>query len=62
MKQALVVLLLLTGCSATAQVLRHRTVKLMGSRFDITIVARDSLQAEQNIDLVIAEVTRIENL
>jgi thiamine biosynthesis lipoprotein len=34
----------------------------MGSRFDITIVANDSVTAEQNIDTVIAEVTRIENL
>lgn len=62
MKKALVILLLLAGYSATAQVLRHRTVKLMGSRFDITIVATDSLLAERNIDIVIAEVTRIENL
>jgi thiamine biosynthesis lipoprotein len=45
-----------------AQVLRKRTVKLMGARFDITIVATDSLKAEQNIDTVIAEITRIENL
>lgn len=45
-----------------AQVLRKRAVKLMGSRFDITIVAKDSLLAEQNIDTVIAEVSRIENL
>jgi len=35
---------------------------LMGSRFDITIVAADSLSAEQNIDTVIAEVSRIEHL
>lgn len=34
----------------------------MGSRFDITLVAPDSLSAEHNIDTVIAEVTRIENL
>ena len=34
----------------------------MGSRFDITIVANDSLSAEHSIDLVIAEVARIENL
>lgn len=34
----------------------------MGGRFDITIVAKDSLSAEENIDLVIAEITRIENL
>lgn len=34
----------------------------MGGRFDITIVDKDSLSAEQNIDLVITEITRIENL
>ena len=34
----------------------------MGGRFDISIVAKDSLSAEQNIDEVIAEITRIENL
>ncbi|RZJ19535.1 MAG: FAD:protein FMN transferase [Acinetobacter sp.] len=34
----------------------------MGSRFDITIVAKDSATAEANIDTVIKEVTRIENL
>ncbi len=34
----------------------------MGSRFDITIVAEDSLSAEQNIDKVISEISRIEDL
>jgi thiamine biosynthesis lipoprotein len=34
----------------------------MGGRFDISIVAKDSLTAEQNINEVIAEITRIENL
>lgn len=34
----------------------------MGSRFDISIVAKDSASAEANIDLIIDEVTRIENL
>ena len=34
----------------------------MGGRFDITIVDKDSLSAEKNIDIVIAEITRIENL
>ncbi|WP_345954375.1 FAD:protein FMN transferase [Mucilaginibacter sp. PAMB04168] len=62
MKQCLFVFLILTGISTSAQVLRKRTVKLMGGRFDITIVAPDSLSAEHNIDTVIAEVTRIENL
>lgn len=48
--------------SGSAQVLRKRPVTLMGSRFDITIVAKDTASAEGFIDTVIAEVTRIENL
>ncbi|WP_316757940.1 FAD:protein FMN transferase [Pedobacter aquatilis] len=44
------------------QVLRNRTILLMGSRFDITIVDKDSLSAENNIDTVIAEISRIEFL
>nr|WP_317125362.1 FAD:protein FMN transferase [Flavobacterium anhuiense] len=34
----------------------------MGGRFDISIVDKDSISAEKNIDEVIAEITRIENL
>ncbi|MCF0039813.1 FAD:protein FMN transferase [Dyadobacter fanqingshengii] len=48
--------------AAHAQILRKRTTMLMGGRFDITIVAKDSAAAEANIDAVIAEITRIENL
>lgn len=54
--------LILCSFSSQSQVLRKRTTLLMGGRFDITIVAQDSLSAEENIDLVIAEITRIENL
>lgn len=54
--------LLLFSYACSAQVLRKRAVTLMGSRFDISIVAKDSASAEANIDTVIAEVTRIENL
>ncbi|MET3026911.1 FAD:protein FMN transferase [Flavobacterium sp. UW10123] len=48
--------------SAHSQILRKRTTLLMGGRFDISIVDKDSLSAEKNIDEVIAEITRIENL
>jgi thiamine biosynthesis lipoprotein len=54
--------LILCSFTSNSQVLRKRTTLLMGGRFDITIVAKDSLAAEQNIDAVIAEITRIENL
>jgi FAD:protein FMN transferase len=60
----LLFLLLLSFLSLTvcAQVLRKRTTLLMGGRFDITIVAKDSVSAERNIDSCIAEISRIENL
>jgi thiamine biosynthesis lipoprotein len=62
MKKGIFLLCLLVCTYTQAQVLRKRTVVLMGGRFDITIVAKDSLTAEQHIDSVITEVTRIENL
>lgn len=62
-KHKLLFLLLIScGFTSNSQILRKRTTLLMGGRFDITIVAKDSLSAEQNIDIVIAEITRIENL
>jgi thiamine biosynthesis lipoprotein len=48
--------------TSNSQVLKKRTVTLMGSRFEITIVDKDGPAAEANIDTVIKEVTRIENL
>lgn len=47
---------------AFAQTLRKRVTTLMGSRFEIIIVARDSANAEKCIDNVIQEISRIENL
>ncbi|MFD1257824.1 FAD:protein FMN transferase [Mucilaginibacter terrae] len=62
MRLTIFLFLLLACFSASSQVLRKRTVKLMGSRFDITIVANNAITAERNIDTVIAEVSRIEYL
>ncbi|WAC15383.1 FAD:protein FMN transferase [Dyadobacter pollutisoli] len=62
MKNWFAILLMLWCLDLQAQVLRKRTTMLMGGRFDITIVAKDSAAAEMNIDTVIAEITRIENL
>lgn len=60
--QFLFLLLIVCSFTGNSQVLRKRTTLLMGGRFDISIVAKDSLSAEQNIDEVIAEITRIEYL
>lgn len=55
-------LILLIFCNVNAQIAVKRDTILMGSRFDITIVANDSTSAEKNINLVIDEIIRIENL
>ncbi|MGQ2983862.1 FAD:protein FMN transferase [Flavobacterium sp.] len=59
-KLAFIALLISSFCQG--QVLRNRTVKLMGSRFDITMVAKDAAAAEAEIDTAIAEISRIEHL
>ena len=45
-----------------AKWVEKRTVKLMGSRFDLTIVAQDKTSAQAYIDTAVIEITRIENL
>ncbi|WP_438861439.1 FAD:protein FMN transferase [Flavobacterium adhaerens] len=45
-----------------AQVLQKKSTMLMGGRFDITIVAKDTITAKQSIEEVIAEISRIEYL
>ena len=66
MKRPITFLFLLVSLTSWSQsqttVLRSRTVKLMGSRFDLSIVADDSLTAEYHIDTLIAEIRRIEYL
>jgi len=48
--------------NVNAQIARSRAVTLMGSRFDITIVAKDIPTAEAYIDSSIIEIGRIEKL
>lgn len=60
--KTLLLFILISSISGNSQVLRKRTTLLMGGRFDISIVAHDSLTAEQSINEVIEEISRIENL
>jgi thiamine biosynthesis lipoprotein len=62
MKKAFLLLLCLNFLSLQAQIVRKRTVKLMGSRFDITISAKSTTEAEAYIDSAIIEIERIENV
>ena len=60
----LIVTLIVISLSFTsqAQQAHKRTLKLMGSRFDITVVAEDSITAKDYIECGIEEIDRIEKL
>ena len=62
MKALLSIVFILTLTVCDAQQAYKRTLKLMGSRFDITVVAQDSASANEYIDLAISEISRIEKL
>ena len=53
---------ILIGFSSFAQAEYKKKVSMLGSPFEITVVAKDSLQGKYFTDLAIAEVKRIENL
>nr|WP_321486603.1 FAD:protein FMN transferase [uncultured Draconibacterium sp.] len=50
------------GLSVYGQQPYKRTLKLMGSRFDITVVANNELEGNGYIDMAVAEIQRIEKL
>ncbi|MEY8849086.1 FAD:protein FMN transferase [Psychroserpens sp. XS_ASV72] len=55
-------LFLLLSFQLMAQSTHKRVLKLMGSRFEITVIAKDSIEANNYIDLAIEEISRIEKL
>ena len=61
MKKLLSFLFLVVSFSSFGQAEYKKKVSLLGSPFEITVVAKDSLQGNYFIDLAIAEVKRIEN-
>ncbi|MEM0542360.1 FAD:protein FMN transferase [Flavobacterium sp. j3] len=62
MLRFLIIIVLLIGINTKAQLVHKRKVSLLGSPFEITVVAKDSVQAIQFEDDAVAEVKRIENL
>lgn len=56
------VFILLTVGLCLGQQSHKRTLKLMGTQFDLVVVANDSLEANAYIDLAIKEISRIERL
>lgn len=61
-RQFLLMGVLFLTIQAGAQETYTRTLKLMGSRFDITVVADSPAQGNQYIDLAVKEISRIERL
>jgi len=62
LKNVISIVLALFSLACIAQQPYKRTLKLMGSRFDITVVANDSTEANIHIDTAVAEIIRIEKL
>ncbi len=62
MKGLLTLFVILFSVTVMAQQPYKRTLKLMGSRFEITVVAKDSIVANKHIDTAVAEISRIEKL
>ncbi|WP_424001117.1 FAD:protein FMN transferase [Maribacter sp. IgM3_T14_3] len=62
MKKLTLIILFFSIGILYAQEPYKRTLKLMGSRFDITVVAKDPVEGDEYIDMAISEITRIEKL
>lgn len=61
MKIVLSFLALVVSFSSFAQAEYKKKISMLGSPFEITVVAKDSVEAKKYTDLAIAEVKRIEN-
>lgn len=62
MKKVALVLALVYCISVDAQIIHKRKLFMLGSPFEVTTVAKDTIAANIYIDLAIAESKRIENL
>ena len=59
---SIILLIALFGSESSTQEVYKRTLILMGTRFDITVVAGTKHKAEKYIELAIGEIKRIEQL
>lgn len=62
MKKAIFISVLLLSFASFGQIIHKRKLAMLGSPFEVTVVAKDSVKANQYIDLAVGEVKRIENL
>ncbi len=62
MKKVIVLIVLLFSIGSFGQIVQKRKLFMLGSPFEMTVVAKDTVQGNVYIDLAVAEVKRIENL
>ncbi len=62
MKKSLFIIAFIITSIASSQEIYVKTLKLMGSRFDLTVVAKDSTEGHNYINMAIDEISRIEKL
>lgn len=62
MERAFFSLIAFISTVASGQQIYKRTLSMLGSPFEITVVANDSLTGEKALDMSVVEVRRIENL
>jgi thiamine biosynthesis lipoprotein len=62
MRKISILFFILTVTFASAQVTQKRTLSMLGSPFEMIVVAKDIPEADRFIDMAVAEVSRIENL
>ncbi|MGZ0017058.1 FAD:protein FMN transferase [Yeosuana sp. AK3] len=62
MKIYIVAIVFFLSSFAFSQQVYTRTLKIMGSRFDITVVAENQIEADGFIDMAVNEISRIEKV
>lgn len=62
MKNYLLIITALISLTSFGQIVHKRKLSMLGSPFEITVVAKDTIQGNYFIDKAVAEVKRIENL
>ena len=62
MKNLVLIAFVLFSFSALAQIAHKRKLYMLGSPFEVTVVAKDTVMANEYINLAVAETKRIENL
>jgi thiamine biosynthesis lipoprotein len=58
----IILILLITSISSYGQIVYKKKLALIGSPFEITVIAKDTLQGNEYTNLAVGEVKRIENL